>query len=154
VVTDLDRSTVVMSIRPKYADAIMAATKRVEFRRRPLPGQVTTMLVYRSGPVSGRGLLGEVDVWACTRTTPAEIKARNARTGLPEWAIRDEHGVSAGELCTYADGWLADLWAIRLSPPRLFRERLALWEIGVDRAPQSWRYAPACWRDAVVAAQS
>ena len=57
-----DRSTVIMSIRPQYADALMDGTKRWEFRRQPLPDGVQWILVYRSGAKDGRGVVGRLRV--------------------------------------------------------------------------------------------
>ena len=41
----------VMSIHPRYAEAILSGQKRVEFRKRRLAPDVTTVLVYATQPV-------------------------------------------------------------------------------------------------------
>jgi predicted transcriptional regulator len=41
-----------MSIHPEYAAAIVAGTKKVEFRKRPISEEVTHVVVYATAPVS------------------------------------------------------------------------------------------------------
>lgn len=45
-----------MSIRPEFADRILAGTKRVEFRKRRLASDVTDVIVYATTPV--RAIVG------------------------------------------------------------------------------------------------
>ena len=45
-------STLVMSIKPKYAEAIYAGTKLFEFRKKPPTNLKAVYLVYESAPVS------------------------------------------------------------------------------------------------------
>src|SRR5690606_16414773 len=40
-----------MSIRPEYAERILAGTKRIEFRKRPLASDITDVIVYATTPV-------------------------------------------------------------------------------------------------------
>lgn len=39
-----------MAIRPRYAQAILAGIKRIEFRKRPLAPDIDTILIYESAP--------------------------------------------------------------------------------------------------------
>ena len=45
-------NVLVMSIKPKYADAIYAGTKKFEFRKKPPTNLKAVYLVYESEPVS------------------------------------------------------------------------------------------------------
>lgn len=59
-----------LSIRPQYADEILAGRKRVEFRRRPLPEDVTQVVIYATAPVAR--VVGAFQVEAIDSTTPSE----------------------------------------------------------------------------------
>lgn len=48
-----DRRVALLPIRPEFAEQLLDGTKRVEFRRRPLPGQVTVVVIYSTAPDSG-----------------------------------------------------------------------------------------------------
>lgn len=41
-----------MAIQPRYSQAILAGTKTVEFRKRPLAEDVRTVLIYETAPTS------------------------------------------------------------------------------------------------------
>lgn len=59
-----------LSIRPQYAEEILAGRKRVEFRRRPLPRDVTRVLIYATAPVAL--VVGAFEVEDIESTTPGE----------------------------------------------------------------------------------
>ena len=59
-----------LSIRPQYADEILAGRKRVEFRRRPLPHDVTQVVIYATAPVAR--VVGAFQIEAIDSTTPTE----------------------------------------------------------------------------------
>jgi len=58
------------SIRPSYVEEILAGRKRVEFRRRPLPDDVTHVVIYATAPVSQ--VVGAFEVEIVDSTTPSE----------------------------------------------------------------------------------
>jgi len=58
------------SIRPIYAEEILAGRKRVEFRRRPLPDDVTHVVIYATAPVSQ--VVGAFEVENVDCTTPSK----------------------------------------------------------------------------------
>jgi hypothetical protein len=142
---DLDRTTVLMSIRPVYADRIMAGEKTVEFRRKPLPEAVTTVLIWRTA--KGGGLIGRFRVASQLETT-ASTWMRWVRTG----AATFKPGIDPARLCEYAGGPEGVLWGIRIadlsSLQRAPLDPKAL-HPALHRPPQSWRYAPAGWETKV-----
>jgi predicted transcriptional regulator len=117
-----------MSIHPRYADAILAGTKRVEFRKRRLAPDVSTVVIYATQPV-GR-IVGTFEVLGHDVAPPAEL-----------W---DRHGAHAGISVTGYDEYYAQTPAAvgiligsvqRLSQPRPVTDLP-----GVNRPPQSFCY--------------
>lgn len=151
---DVDRTAVVMSIRAKYADLLMAGSKTVEFRKKPLPGTVTTALVYRSGPPKVRGVVGLLRIVDCRATTARTVQARAAERGYRIGQVDPLYGISGADLAAYAGGWDAPLYGLSVEVVAVFPEPLALWEVGTLVAPQSWRYAHENWRQALTAAHA
>ena len=60
-----------MSIHPRYADAILDGTKVVEFRKRALAGDISTVLVYATAPV--RRLVGTFQLSATLTASPRDL---------------------------------------------------------------------------------
>jgi predicted transcriptional regulator len=150
-VADVDWTAVVMSIQPKYADAlVIARTKLWEFRRQPLPDTVLRAVVYRSGPPSVRGLIGDFHVEEQRRFLVQEIA-----DGLAEkdWRPTDVHpalGISPSGLAAYAGGWDQAVWGILPKQPvRAYPAPIPLARLGWDRGPMSWRYAPLGWEETI-----
>lgn len=144
---DLDRSTVVMSIRPAFANRlIIDQTKLWEWRTRPLPDGVKQVIVYRSGASGQRGLIGEFYVHLQRKWTAQEILDGLGPKG---WGTADVHpalGISLADLARYAGGWGRPIWGIAPRRPVFaYDAPRPLSKLGFDRAPQSWRYAPAGW---------
>ncbi|WP_206330479.1 ASCH domain-containing protein [Modestobacter sp. KNN46-3] len=117
-----------MSIHPRYADAILAGTKRVEFRKRRLAPDVSTVVIYATRPV-GR-IVGTFEVLGHDVAPPAEL-----------W---DRHGTHAGISVTGYDEYYAQTPAAvgiligsvqQLSQPRPVTDLP-----GVSRPPQSFSY--------------
>lgn len=71
----MDSSTtgrqVVMSVHPRYAEAIMDGRKRVEFRKRPLADDVALVWVYATAPV--QRIVGYFEVGATMTATPRRL---------------------------------------------------------------------------------
>ena len=115
-----------MSIRPEYANAIMAGRKRVEFRKRRLRADVRVVLVYASAPVQrviGYFTIGEVD-----EGKPAELWKKYQRVGCIDESSFNSYyagaksGVAIGVDCVTLLDEPVRLSAIRrdLVPPQSF----------------------------------
>lgn len=124
---------ILMSIRPRFADAILAGQKTHELRRRfadARPG--ARVIVYASGP--RRAVVGMFTV-ASVHTMPAWMIARRRRraTTLSGDEIREYLvGVRSGTL-------------IEVSAPTRFTQPISLSQLrsyGVE-PPQSYRYLPS-----------
>lgn len=120
-----------MSIHPEYVDAILAGTKRVEFRKRPIADDVTHVIVYATAPVSA--VVGAFTVENQSTATPSSLwktfatVAGITRSGFFSYFADRPHGVGiqVGQV---------------LAPP----EPLSLTEhLGVIRPPQSFQYLAA-----------
>ena len=135
----VDRTTVVLSIRPVYADRILAGTKTIEFRRKPLPSMVSTVLIWRAGP-SG-GVVGKFRLEHPEESHRAGWFAVEQSDGSR--IIQPEAGVSAEDLIAYAGGEFGHLWALGVRDATRYQQTDRL---GWSRGPQSWQYAPADWR--------
>ena len=78
---------VLLSVRPRFADALLDGTKTVEMRRRPMRLHAGTLcLLYSSSPT--RALTGALSVAGVDHGTPDELWRRHG----PRTAVtRDEY---------------------------------------------------------------
>jgi predicted transcriptional regulator len=65
------RRVALMSIHPRYAEAIVSGRKRAEFRKRPLAADVDIVLIYATAPVSA--IVGWFTVRGTVKTRPEDI---------------------------------------------------------------------------------
>lgn len=116
-----------MSMQARFADAILAGTKTIEFRKRRLAADVRIVLIYATRPV---GLvLGWFIVDSQLIDSPESLWKDYGDTG----------GLSYEEFCEYFAGQnravgIKIAAASRLSEPR------SLEHYGLTRAPRSFRY--------------
>lgn len=77
-----------MSIRPQFAEAILDLTKLVEFRKRRLAPDVSTVLIYATMPV-GR-IIGAFEVAGYDIASPTALWERHKRhAGIARNAYRE-----------------------------------------------------------------
>jgi predicted transcriptional regulator len=87
VVPDAGR-VAVMSIRPQFAEAILAGTKLVEFRKRRLAPDVTTVLIYATMPVGK--VVGVFEVADQHVASPTSLwNTHKAHAGIARAAYRE-----------------------------------------------------------------
>ncbi|NJP31924.1 hypothetical protein [Micromonospora thermarum] len=126
--------TLLLSLRPRFAEAILAGTKTIEIRRRPVnarPG--TPVILYASSPlmaVVGTARLDRVDA-----EDPEIAWQRNQRTlGLSR---QEYEAYLAGVTCAYL---------LRLRQVNTLNEPLPLHRLRRDapfQPPRSFRYIAA-----------
>lgn len=118
----------VMSIKPQFAEEILAGTKLVEFRKRRLAPDVTTVMIYSTMPV-GR-LVGVFDVAGYDVGSPTAI-----------WERHKHHaGISRSGYRDYYRGH-ASAVAIEVADARRLARSLLLSELDAGlRPPQSFCY--------------
>jgi predicted transcriptional regulator len=122
-------TSVLLSIKPKFADAILEGTKTFELRRavfrRP---RVRKVIIYASSPVSC--VVGEFLIDLILELEPKELWAATANGAGVERKFFDEYfrGCKIG-------------FALKVHNPRRYPKPLQLTEhFGVSRAPQSFCY--------------
>jgi predicted transcriptional regulator len=120
---------VLLSVKPRFAEQIVAGTKKVEFRRSWAAQQVGLAVIYSSSPV--QRLVGIVDVDGTVCASPSSVwtKCRERGPGLERRELMDyftgkvqAYGVLLGRVT---------LPKKPVPPKSLFRS---------FRPPQSYRY--------------
>jgi predicted transcriptional regulator len=120
-----------MSIKPHWADAIMAGTKRVEFRRSRLSRPISHVVVYATSPV--QRVVGYFEVDTITRAEPLTLWSLFSAVGEIEFEafMRYYDGAEDGTAIGVGD-------VFELAQPL---ELQAVLPAAVP--PQSYRYADA-----------
>jgi predicted transcriptional regulator len=118
-----------LSIHPRFADAILRGEKQVEFRRRA-PSSLTHVIVYATAPV--QRIVGWFRVVGVEAETPSVLWERFGDIG----------GISSSEFARYYDA--CDVGsAIRVAEASRLQPPLAIDAIGEGvKPPQSFRYVP------------
>lgn len=120
-------SIALMSIHPRWADAILEGTKTVELRRQAPKRRLSHLVIYSTSPVCR--IVGWAAVKDVHRGTPTQLWNR--------WnSVAD---VTRSEFRSYFDGSKAG-FAICLGPVRRIDQPLELEAIGLERPPQSFQY--------------
>lgn len=120
-----------MSIHPVYANAILAGTKRVEFRKRRLADDVSHVIVYATAPTSA--VVGVFEVAGQITLSPSTIWKR----------FRTVAGISKAGYEAYFEGYtsatgieVGNFWGFT-NPLHLYDD------LGIRRPPQSFQYVDA-----------
>ena len=120
---------VLLSIRPRFADLILAGTKRVELRRSWPSGDIGVMVLYSSSPVQRLVGLAYVD-----RVNEADV------TGLWQLACAYGGGLTHDELVEYFDG-KKTAYGIMIKSSRAAQRAVDPKELFPDfTPPQSFQY--------------
>lgn len=126
-----DRSlALLLSIKPRFARAIMSGDKRVEFRRGPYRGDVKVVLVYATSPV--QKLIGYFEVAFVEESSPTVLWRKYRRVG----------GIEYGEYKRYYTGAQRAV-AIGVGKVHRLDVERPLSRLGPGTVPpQSFRYVP------------
>lgn len=120
---------IVLSIKPGYAELILAGSKTVEFRRVWAAESVDTIAIYASAPI--QRLVGIVKVAEVVRAKPTTLWGYCSKRG---------GGLSKAELSAYLDGKDTG-FAVLLMDARRFSQSVDPRKIIKDFSPpQSFRY--------------
>lgn len=127
MVDSTDRRVALLSIHPRFADAILSGDKRVEFRRRA-PSTLTHVIVYATAPV--QQIVGWFRVGGVEAETPSILWERFGSVG----------GVAAAEFSSYYDDCELGT-AIRVAQVTRLDRPLPIDAVGRGaKPPQSFRY--------------
>ena len=131
-----------MSIHPAYADAILAGTKKVEFRKRPIADDVTHVIVYATAPISA--VVGAFTVEHQATATPSTLWRQFA----------DVAGISRRGFFSYFADRTCGV-GIQVGDVLVPDSPISLTGIaGVSRPPQSFQYLDAATATSAIAAMT
>lgn len=120
---------VLLSVKPRFAEAIIAGTKKFEFRRALFRDpDVDTVVLYASSPV--QRVVGEFRIADILALTPDELWARTHRWSGIDRSYFDEyfHEREVG-------------FALQVESARAYRRPLSLQQhYGISYPPQSFCY--------------
>jgi predicted transcriptional regulator len=126
------RRVVLLSIKPKFADAIIAGDKRVEFRRTRCRADVEAAIIYVTAPT--KKILGYFKIVRVEEMSPGLAWRRFCQVG----------GVSRAEFDQYYEGASR---AVVISVGQVYRlpvdRQLSALGASYKRPPQSLQYLPS-----------
>jgi len=131
-------TSVLLSIKPKYANAIIEGVKRYEFRRVIFRRRITSIYIYSTSPISK--IVGLFEIDQIIKGHPQEI-----------WNMCHEHaGISGDEFFNYF-GDLLVAYAIKVRNAHRFDREIDPYDhVDNFKPPQSFCYVPHLLiRDAV-----
>lgn len=124
--------TIVLSIKPKYVDLILAGTKTVEFRRAWAAEKVDRIALYASAPI--QKIVGIAQVSEVVSATP---------TQLWDYCKKRGGGLTKSELFSYMDGRVKG-FAVLLNKVSQFDQGVLPSRVITEFSPpQSFRYMTA-----------
>jgi len=117
-----------MSIQPSYAEAILQGSKLVEFRKRPIAGDVSHVLVYATKPIGG--IIGAFAIAGQKTASPQKL-----------WeAFHEIAGIDLDSFEAYY-GTLDEGTGIEVGEVLVAPHAFSLLEtLGLTRAPQSFQF--------------
>ena len=117
-----------LSIKPKYVDAILAGTKRVEYRTRIRKDpEVTTALIYRSGDL--KKIVAEFTIGGIIKGSPEQVWEQTKEFGCIE--KKDYFRYFANRDIAYA---------YQICNLVIYPEPIPLVKLGIEKAPMSFMY--------------
>lgn len=116
------------SIKPRFAEAILAGSKTVEFRRTGLAADVSHVVIYATAPI--QRVVGTFEVAGVERAMPEALWETYSQVG----------GIALDDYSGYFDG-TDTAYAIKVRSPRQLASPLTLADLSPGlRAPQSYQY--------------
>jgi len=121
------RRVALLSIRPRFARAILSGEKQVELRRRPFGESVSHVVVYATAPV--QKVVGWFEVGSIQHASPRILWQEHGRAA----------SVTREEFRAYYRGARGGA-AIKVRSTRSLRQPQSLSMLGARRPPQSFMY--------------
>lgn len=118
---------VLLSIHPEYVEAILAGTKKFEFRKRTFSDSVDTILLYATSPV--KKILGEAKIAGLVSGKPENV-----------WKKTETYARISRENFFAYFGSTSEAHAYELTDVVRYEEPKTLADYGIKRAPQSFVY--------------
>ena len=120
-------SKLLMSIKPKYVDSILAGTKKYEFRKVKCKQDISSILIYETAPI--KKIVAEVEILDIWSGTPAALWQKTFHAA----GINKEEYTRYFKNCTSAVAYC-------LGEPKIFDPPLPLSFFVLSRPPQSYCY--------------
>lgn len=123
------QTSVLLSIKPEFAERILDGTKHFEFRRSIFKDRsISRVLIYASSPISS--VIGEFEIDGVLSMSMHELWKRTRHGAGISWSFFSEYFQGKSEC-----------HAIRIKNPIRYSEPFDLEELnGPTRAPQSFAY--------------
>lgn len=118
--------TIILSIKPEYADKIFAGEKQVEYRRRPIRN-AGKVIVYVTKPVGK--VLGEFEVEKVLSAEPETLWEQTRRVG----------GISRKAYFEYFKD-KSEAYALTIKNVKRYEDERGLDDYGLKTAPQFFCY--------------
>lgn len=120
-------STILLSIKPEYANKIIVGTKKYEFRKHLAQGNIQKIIIYSTAPE--KMIIGEVEVIGTLsmKKTPLWEKTKSA-AGISREKYREY----------FAESPIAHAYV--LGKAKKYETPKALTDVGLTQAPQSFVY--------------
>lgn len=119
--------TMLLSIKPEYAKAILAGRKKYEFRKRRCRNGVSKVVFYATAPESR--VVGEAEIEAIIEGDPSEIWEQT----------KEVAGIARDKYCEYYHGY-SNAVAYQLKNVIAYDQPKELSDYGVNHVPQSFVY--------------
>lgn len=119
--------TILLPIKPEYANKIIAQTKLYEYRKKICKRDVDKIVIYSTSPV--KQIIAEVEVKSILSDTPNKL-----------WNQTKHHaGISKAKYMKYFENKTI-AFAYELGEVLIYENSKTLEEIGIDYYPQSHVY--------------
>lgn len=117
-----------LPIRPKYVEQILAGIKKVEYRTKiRKDDSVNQVLIYQSGDI--RKVVGEFRISGIIQGTPKEV-----------WRMtKDIGGISMEDFFKYFHKSKM-AYAYQIDDLVVFEKQISLEQLGLSKAPMSYQY--------------
>ncbi len=122
-----NRVAALVSVKPKYAAALLDGSKVVEFRKSKFGKQVDLLVIYASTPV--RRVVGVLTVKGVEEAQPAQLWRQYHRVG----------GIKEADFFEYYLGRTKGV-AIHIGERFVLSEPQVLEDLGCGRPPQAYQY--------------
>lgn len=120
-------SSMLLSIKPIYAKAILEGKKEYEFRKRRCKPRVNKIVFYSTAPESK--VVGEAEIEDIIEGSPSKIWELAKKTA----------GITRAKYCTYYHGYYNAI-AYKLTNVVVYVPPKKLSDYGIDHVPQSFIY--------------
>lgn len=119
--------TIILSIKPEYAERIIAGTKKYEYRKQLAKSDVDTILFYCTVPICK--VVASAKVEKCLAGSPTAIWEKT----------KNYSGITRNKYRSYFEG-CNTAYAYQLGELSVFDEPKELSEFGIKTVPQSFVY--------------